>query len=330
MDAVKAYRYRRQKRLDARGVKQKTVRDKNGKRFYSYDCVVITPKGREDAKDVEWITTENGTHIPLKDGEAVGGPLKGEDFSDAKTTGGNAGPGNAKRRGQKDIDSSWLEDDGSVRREYLYEFNKKAEASIKEETGMSDEEVGKLHYCFLDFFGGDFEAYANGEKKEQEKTINEGLRRMGAFDGEIYRGMHFNEWQKEDFVKFRDAEVGDEIQMRTISSWTSDKKVADSFGGIKNMAQDSVVMICKNNKSGVGVQHISKFAKGESEVLAPSDAKWKVTKKRSASKYDFLKEYLESNPKYSSTYKKAWMDTMEMKKERLEQMTVIILEVEEI
>lgn len=40
---------------------------------------------REDAKlsDVAWITVK-GTHTPLKDGVAVGGPLEGSDFSDAE------------------------------------------------------------------------------------------------------------------------------------------------------------------------------------------------------------------------------------------------------
>ena len=40
---------------------------------------------REDAKlaDVAWISTENGAHIPLKDGKSVGGPTKGMDFSEA-------------------------------------------------------------------------------------------------------------------------------------------------------------------------------------------------------------------------------------------------------
>lgn len=46
-------------------------------------------KHKENARndeDLDWITV-NGTHIPLKNGEAVGGPLKGSDFSKAKSTG---------------------------------------------------------------------------------------------------------------------------------------------------------------------------------------------------------------------------------------------------
>lgn len=46
---------------------------------------------RMDARlgDVAFITTENGVHVPLRDGKAVGGPLKGMDFSEAESTGDN-------------------------------------------------------------------------------------------------------------------------------------------------------------------------------------------------------------------------------------------------
>lgn len=45
----------------------------------------------EDAKlsDVAFITLENGTHVPIKDGKAVGGPVKGMDFSQAKSSDGS-------------------------------------------------------------------------------------------------------------------------------------------------------------------------------------------------------------------------------------------------
>lgn len=40
----------------------------------------------EDTEDVQWITAKNGVHIPLDEsGKAVGGPLKGESFTEAKS-----------------------------------------------------------------------------------------------------------------------------------------------------------------------------------------------------------------------------------------------------
>ena len=38
---------------------------------------------RIDERDVEWITLENGVHVPVKDGVAVGGPIKGKRISGA-------------------------------------------------------------------------------------------------------------------------------------------------------------------------------------------------------------------------------------------------------
>ena len=47
-------------------------------------------EAREDVKlgELAFITLKNGTHVPLKDGVAVGGPLKGQEFKDARSKGG--------------------------------------------------------------------------------------------------------------------------------------------------------------------------------------------------------------------------------------------------
>jgi len=42
-------------------------------------------KNRKDADDIQWISTEEGSHIPLKNGKSVGGWSKGKDFSSAKS-----------------------------------------------------------------------------------------------------------------------------------------------------------------------------------------------------------------------------------------------------
>lgn len=58
-DAIKKYRIRRSMRIQAR---------------------------MDAGEDINWVTTENGVHIPLdSDGQAVGGPLKGKSFSNAKS-----------------------------------------------------------------------------------------------------------------------------------------------------------------------------------------------------------------------------------------------------
>lgn len=52
------------------------------------ECGIVRVEGEQRAdadKDGVQFITVNGAHVPLKDGKAVGGPLKGEDFSKAKS-----------------------------------------------------------------------------------------------------------------------------------------------------------------------------------------------------------------------------------------------------
>lgn len=68
-----------------------------------------------ESKDPNWITTKNGVHIPLDEsGEAVGGPLKGSDFSDAKSE--NASSSESKNKpsdADKDLGSQSSKSSGS-------------------------------------------------------------------------------------------------------------------------------------------------------------------------------------------------------------------------
>ena len=237
-------------------------------------------KARFDA-DIEWITTESGLHIPLKGGVAASGPLKGKAFKSAKSTG--SGKKMGERR--KQIEAKG----GKVKDADLEAFNKKAFKSIEEETGYSREDAKVFHDALLDYMGGDYHAYGKGKKEGFEKTIDDGLARMGAYDGETYRGLQFsgtNMDANKAFWKFEDMEVGDKIPARSVTSWSSDRGVAEGFASTGLAAGNSVVMICRNNKTGVGVQHISKFRDNEAEVLTPSTTSWRVVGKRVVSQYD--------------------------------------------
>lgn len=305
MDAVLAYKMRKRMRLKERGY-------------------------RTDEEDVEWITTKNGTHIPLNENkEAVGGPLEGEKFEGANGK-NNGVKGKRKQRkiaNEKDV----LYPNGRVRDDRIKEFNEAAYKSIVDETGYSEQDAKKFHNNLLGFFDGDYSEFAAGTKEEEERNIDDGLSRMAAYDGEIYRGMSFEDWQEEAFSKFLDCNVGDEIEMRTISSWSSNRTVADDFAKLGSVMQkNSVVMICKGNKSGVGVQHISKFAKKEAEVLAPSTARWRLANKKAVSRYDYLKDFYGKKPGMGVDERKRILGTIDGLKWRLSEMYVVTLEVEEI
>lgn len=276
---------------------------------------------------LDWITLKNGVHVPVKDGKAVGGPIKGEEFSGAKTSGKKMG----EKRGQINVGS------GKVPYEELTEFNKKAFESIKEETGYSDKEAKKLHQTLLGYLGGDYSAYTEGKKKDEEKVINEGLARMGSFDGPIYRGMSFYNFDGHGEVdRFAEMDVGDEISMKSISSWSSELGAARDFAEVDRPTMSSVLLSCKNNKSGVGVQHISKFRDYEAEVLAPSTSKWKVTGKKVISKWELANELVDeySNKKELTKREESLLKyikgQMRFNRPAFEKSKFVLLEVDEI
>jgi len=260
-DAVKRYQKRRKKRLEERFDK------------------------------LDWITLKNGVHVPVKDGKAVGGPVKGDFYVIDKYIPAN-GKKNGERRGQVEAKG------GRVPDKDLTAFNKKALDSIMDETGYSQKEAKKLHQTLMGYFGGDYREFTEGKKKDQEKIIDDGLARMGTYDGEIYRGMSFTDWNgKGDVDRFADLEDGDEVEMKSVSSWSSDKTAARDFAEVDRPSMSSVMLVCKNNKSAVGVQHLSRFRDYEAEVLAPSTSKWRVVGKKVYSKFDLanelVKEYSE-------------------------------------
>lgn len=181
----------------------------------------------------------------------------------------------------------------------LKKFNQDALKSIIEETGMGRKEAKEFHKCLLDYFGGDYLSYAKGEKKEDVDKIDAGLKRMGAYDGEIWRGMRFRDDAPEGapdsggIDAFKNLEVGDEIGMKSVSSWSSDERAARKFASLSSFAglepENSVMICCRKNKTSVGLQHISKFRGEEAEVLARSDTRWRVVGKKIVSVYDYMK-----------------------------------------
>ena len=111
---------------------------------------------------------------------------------------------------------------------------------------------------------------------------------MGAYDGQIYRGMNFNDYSS--YETFANLDVGEQIPCgQTLTSWSDRIDVAERFAGLSaDQAGDSVIMICDETNTAVGVQHISKFGTAESEVLAPSTTSWTVTNTETMTKYDYL------------------------------------------
>lgn len=177
---------------------------------------------------------------------------------------------------------------GKVPDDELDAFNVKALEQIKLDTGYSDEEATEFQKALQEYFGGDYTAILSG-KTPTAKIIRSGIERMPVYDGSISRGMIFD---NVDVKAFTDLQIGDELpQKGIIESWSSERGTAIAFSGISDYERSSVILECVDNKTAVGVQHLSSFGSVESEVL--SCAKYEVVEVVTQSKYDYLSDHRE-------------------------------------
>ena len=231
-----------------------------------------------------------------------------------------------QRRGQIDAGQ------GEVKSNDLASFNNKALQSIIDETGYDKQAAKKFQSSLQEWLGGDYEAFTRGEMQDHVAVIDAGLSRMGAYDSEMYRGMHFSNGSKIDmasFESFKTVQVGSEIEMKSVSSWTSEKAIAERYANIGSNGSSAVVLKCVSNKTAVGVQHISKWRTTEAEVLAPSGAKWRVVDVREVNMYDHTRNQLESG-ELSPLMKKIKTRELAEKENELRGKTYVVIEVEEI
>ena len=134
---------------------------------------------------------------------------------------------------------------------------------IKDWTGCDDAEAEKTLKQFDTWFGG-------GWYNADTNTLDGYIDKDGAYDGEIYRGMSFDEDGYRQFME--GMEPGAKFGMRGYnSSWTTSKEMAHAFS---RTGERNVVIHCVNNRTSAPVSHLS--TKGEEEVLAHSKAQWTV------------------------------------------------------
>ena len=219
---------------------------------------------------------------------------------------GKPGANGKPMRGQIEpiinVTTSWEAHDLS--KSQVNQINRYAVKMIQEETGMSKSEAEKADKAMIDYFGGDYKAYKSGQKTNFIDKIDSTLSRMSAYDGTIYRGMSFlNHSDYDNFI--REVQTSGVYSGNgSVTSWTSEEITGDYFASFA-FSTNSVKIICRNNSAAVGVQHISKFGKAESEVLAPSQVQWKVDKITTTNSGKFRKTVIEvSQEKYSYQKKK--------------------------
>ena len=178
--------------------------------------------------------------------------------------------------------------DGKIPNEALEEFNAKALTQIIEDTGYSEEKARKLHSALIDYFGGDYESIELSPNSEKAKIIMEGLNKMPAYDGKIYRGLSF---YKNDvgFMDFSMLKPGEELPSRNcIESWSSSIDAAFAgYAAPKDYNSHAVLIECVENTSGAGTQHISAFGKKEAEVTVCNQL-YEVLEVKMETKYDYF------------------------------------------
>lgn len=147
------------------------------------------------------------------------------------------------------------------------EFTKIGEALAKNIESTTGNKVSTKEACDMvkgvKAYAGSLDQYKNiraGIPPETAKAIERLIQVSPKFEGKVYRGMSFPD---NKFVS--QLKVGSKIDMKGLSSWSSDKKWASQFGGRGKVG----VVFEMKNKSGASITHLSKDYR-EKEVLVPS------------------------------------------------------------
>ena len=146
---------------------------------------------------------------------------------------------------------------------------------LEETLGISQKEAREIVEAVNEYTGGDFSGVHSGENKEIADKIDKFLNNKKApvYAGEIFRGL---------VVEGHDGRTGEDILhdiIKTgtwrepgISSFSSDRKTAESF--MRDFGKGNIPVLLRNtrNRSGVPIAHMSKM-KQEFEVITPSSVK---------------------------------------------------------
>lgn len=141
---------------------------------------------------------------------------------------------------------------------------------IKATSGNDVSDAEGLEFArSVQLYAGNAENYQKirtGKMPETSKNIDKLISKSAPFEGEIYRGMSFDD---ESFVS--QLTPGASLNTGGISSWSSDKKHSNTFASRKKIG----VMLSVKNKSGASITFLSKDQR-EQEVLSPSQARYRV------------------------------------------------------
>ena len=182
------------------------------------------------------------------------------------SSGGKGGSG-AKGRTQREHEEKWGEPPSKAKQ-------------LADRNGISLSDADDQVTAIKDYSGTDYSeiraAQYNGNTNsmyyDQAQAIEAYIAQSPTWDGgNIYRGI------KMDADSFSQMQVGGRIDMRGLSSWSSDEQIAHNFAQSYG-TKKSVVFRSKGTKQGASITHLSKFGTSESEVLVSGKATWTIKK----------------------------------------------------
>lgn len=194
----------------------------------------------------------------MKDGSVT---EKVKDYFDIMDENGDPTP-------TKPVSKQLLGFGSNVSEEYAGDWSNARLGYIEKYTGQSKEQAEKTKSELDTWFGG-------GWSKADTATLDKYIDEDHAYDGELYRGLHFeNDGDFDSFIA--QCEPGAVITNKNgmNSSWSSSEGMARNYAHSANKAVDSVVLHCVKNRTTSPVSHLS--SKGEDECLSHSKAQWTV------------------------------------------------------
>lgn len=154
----------------------------------------------------------------------------------------------------QDVRSGKYKDHDEAKREF-----------VKEKTGMNDADADTVSREMTTWT-------SNSWDKADTAVLDKFIEQDHTYDGEIFRGMHFDNDGYNSFMQ--NIELGSTISMKRNSSWSSNEDDARVFAHTGDDEINSVMIRCVKNRSASPIKYLN--SQGEDEVIGHSKAKWTV------------------------------------------------------
>lgn len=190
--------------------------------------------------------------------------------------------GNTKKQMKHKINSnseSWLEN-------YQEDVTENTVKKLAKDLKVSKEEAERLANGIRDFSGSyssEIRAASRGETspqhiKDAAKACEDFIKASPKWaGGNLHRGINVDNDVRDQIVAR--AQKGQPIDMKGVSSWSSDKETANAFGHTDGNPEGAVIFHTnkKSTKHGTSIKHLSKYP-NEDEVLMSANSVFTPTK----------------------------------------------------